>query len=58
MRNTFKLIGIALMVGGWLCIGLGFTMDVPHPINTTMLIGGFVLMYIGIITLGIIVLRS
>lgn len=58
MRNKFKLLGIALMVGGWLCLGIGFTINVPHPINTIMFVGGLVLMFIGIITLGVIVLRS
>ncbi len=58
MRNTFKLIGIGLMVGGWLCAGLGFTTNIPHPINDITLVGGFIMIYIGVVILGVIVLRS
>ena len=58
MRNTFKLLGIALMVGGWLCAGLGFTLNLPDPVNTTMFVGGLIIGFVGMITLGIIVLKN
>ncbi|WP_316838302.1 hypothetical protein [Pedobacter nutrimenti] len=58
MRNIFKLIGIALMIGGWLCAGIGFTAKIPHPINTVMFVAGLVMVFVGIIVLGFIVLKN
>jgi len=58
MRNIFKLLGITLMIGGVLCTGIGFTTSLPHPINTTLFTGGLIMLFIGVITLGITVLKS
>jgi cytochrome c biogenesis protein CcdA len=57
MRNIFKILGITLMIGGWLCAGIGFTTTMPHPINTIMFVGGLIMVVIGVIMLGIIVLE-
>ncbi|SMD00191.1 hypothetical protein SAMN04488101_1088 [Pedobacter nyackensis] len=58
MRNKFKILGIALMVGGWLSAGIAFSTNIPDPINTIMFVGGPVMLYIGVIILGVIVLKS
>lgn len=58
MRNIFKITGIALMICGWFCVGIGFTIKMPHPINTTIFVGGLILGVIGVITLGIVILRG
>jgi len=58
MRNAFKLLGITLMVGGVLCTGIGFTTSMPHPANTTLFVGGLIMLFVGAIILGIIILKS
>lgn len=58
MRNTFKLLGITLMIGGWLSAGIGFTTNIPHPINIGMFVAGLFMVFVGIIMLSIIVLTN
>jgi hypothetical protein len=51
-KRTLKIIGgILLIILGWLSLGVGFTIKCPHPCSTTIFLGGFVLIIIGIIVL-------
>ncbi|SDM63206.1 hypothetical protein SAMN04488084_11019 [Pedobacter antarcticus] len=54
MKKTFKLLGIVLMIGGWLCLGIGFTTKMAHPINTIIFVGGLIMLFVGVIILGTI----
>ena len=47
------IIGILLIIAGWLSLGIGFTIKCPHPFNTSMIFGGFVLIILGIILLAL-----
>lgn len=58
MRNTFKLLGIGLMVGGILSGSIGFGANQPGSMNEIMFFGGMIMIYLGVIILGIIFLRS
>lgn len=52
IKKAIKIIsGILLIIAGWLSLGIGFTIKCPHPCNTSIFLGGFVLIVLGIIVL-------
>lgn len=54
IKKAIKIIiGILLIFAGWLSLGIGFTIQCPHPCNTAIFLSGFVLIVIGILVLAI-----
>lgn len=56
--NTFKLLGIVLLIGGWLCTGIGFAVSMPNSFNTVMFIAGLIMAPIGTVMLGTIIFKE
>jgi hypothetical protein len=47
-KNTYLSLGIITIILGYIISGLGFTMEISHPWNTSMFFGGFVIISLGI----------
>ncbi len=56
-RKSKIFISLLLIISGWLLTGIGFTVKIGHPINTTLFLLGLLTFLGGIIWL-IVLIKS